>query len=582
MFGLENTRGYMKLNRAQLKACTDSGSFQRGENYFTCGYVKQLMEYQGKVIGKVQGTEEYSVKLWETNDQLEYECTCPIGREGVFCKHCVAVGLCWIDKQSNPDAGQKEVLSYADIRIWLSKQSKEALVEWLMEQVIANDRLYQKFLVKAANYLNKGVNITAYCQAIDQVVYTDRFIDYRAASNYATGIEEIVDTIAELIAEGHASEASEIIEYAFEKIEKAIGYVDDSNGEMGTILYKLEELHYQACTKAKPEPEALARRLFNWELNTAYDTFYGVAAKYAAVLGNKGLAVYQSFVEAEWAKVKTLAPGQKDPEFCGKRYRITHMMETMVKQSGDVEALVAIKQRDLSHAYNYLQIAEIYRKAKQYDKALAWAERGIVEFPAKPDFRLQDFLAEEYHRRGWHDKAMDQIWEQFKQSPYLSYYQKLKSHADVAKQWSIWREKALACMRKVVNTTKQKSSKNAWSCKSNQTELVRIFLWEKKYEEAWLEAKEGGCSRELWLELAKQREQDFPQDALTIYQAEIEPTLALTNNEAYHIVVGLLKKIQLLMQKLDKQEEFTSYLASLRVKHKPKRNFMKLLNEAGW
>ena len=30
---------------------------------------------------------------------LAGSCTCPVGREGLFCKHCVAVGLVWLERE---------------------------------------------------------------------------------------------------------------------------------------------------------------------------------------------------------------------------------------------------------------------------------------------------------------------------------------------------------------------------------------------------------------------------------------------------------------------------------------------------
>lgn len=70
---------------------------------------------------------------------------------------------------------------------------------------------------------------------------------------------------------------------------------------------------------------------------------------------------YRKLAEAEWAHVPPVLPGRDDPERYGKRFRITHIMETLAQESGDIEALVAIKRRDLSQAYAYLEIAEIYK-----------------------------------------------------------------------------------------------------------------------------------------------------------------------------------------------------------------------------
>lgn len=68
-------------------------------------------------------------------------------------------------------------------------------------------------------------------------------------------------------------------------------------------------------------------------------------------------------------------------------------LENIAELSGDVEALVAVKLRDLSDAWHYLGIAEIYRKHRQRDQVLEWAERGVQAFPNKADDRLRERIS---------------------------------------------------------------------------------------------------------------------------------------------------------------------------------------------
>jgi uncharacterized Zn finger protein len=314
-------------------------------------------------------------------------------------------------------------------------------------------------------------------------------------------------------------------------------------------------------------------------MRTNYDTFYGAAETYADILGKKGLAVYRTLAEADWAKVPALGPGGDRSEKYGKRFRITHIMETLARQTGDVEAVVAIKKRDLSLAYHYLQIAETYKNAKKRDLALEWAERGVKEFPERTDSRLREFLAKEYHRCKRHDDAMALIWAEFTESPSLEEYRNLKAHAERVAQWKPWREKALEYLRNSIEAAKSERPKDrwAWYRKADHSELVRIFLWEKEVEAAWDEAQEGGCSNGLWLELAAKREKEYPENALPIYQRQVEPTLDRKNHEAYREAVGLLRKVRELMVRLGRSAEFINYLGEVRAAHRPKRNFMKLL-----
>ena len=390
-----------------------------------------------------------------------------------------------------------------------------------------------------------------------------------------------MDSIADLLKAGYAAEVIELTDHALGKVEHATLSMDDSDGYMGGILQRLQELHLEACRQAKPGPEALAERLFDWEMRTQFDTFYGAAGTYAKLLGERGLATYRRRAEAAWARVPQTRPGEKDPEEYGRTYRIKHIMETLARQSGDVEALVAVKARDLSNAYTFLQIAEIYREARQADKALDWAERGIKAFPDRTDSRLCEFLADEYHRRKRHDEAMQLIWKIFTERTSLESYQTLKKHAERIRQWPAWRGKALEFVRAEIEGEKKQfaQKRQAWGWTPHPPDhslLVQIFLWEKDVEAAWREAQAGGCHGSWWMELARLREKQFPADVVPIYQKQVDTLINQKNNGSYAEAVKLLGKIRDLMTRLEQADQFAGYLTTIRAAHKPKRNFIKL------
>lgn len=130
-----------------------------------------------------------------------------------------------------------------------------------------------------------------------------------------------------------------------------------------------------------------------------------------------------------------------------RRYRITSIMESLARAAGDVDELVAIKSRDVSVAHHFLEIAQVCLDAGRDDEALDWAERGVRAFPTGTDGRLRVFLAELFHGRSRHDKAMDLIWAEFVEHPSLERYQLLKAHADRIAAWPTWRTRALEATR---------------------------------------------------------------------------------------------------------------------------------------
>jgi uncharacterized Zn finger protein len=575
------------LTREAVRRLAGSRSFERGEDYFLDGQITSLVEHAGKLTAAVKGTKDYEVRISIRAKALDYHCTCPMGVDGAFCKHCVAVGLAWLanapgkSPQQKIKAAQTPVVTLDDVRAWLERQDKSLLVQMLLDQATKDTRLREGMLLQAAKAAGPGTNVAAIGNAVDRATRTGGFVDYRAAHDFSLGIDQVVDSIADLLKTGRAAEVIELTEHALGKVEQATLSMDDSNGYMGGILRRLQELHLEACRKAKPDPTVLAERLFAWEMRTHFDTFFGAASLYAELLGETGLAAYRRSAEAAWAKVPQIPPGERDPEEYGRTYRIKNIMETLARQSGEVEALVVIKTRDLSNVYAFLQIAEIYHEAGKGDKALEWAERGVKTFPDQTDARLREFLAGEYHRRKRHDEAMQLIWKIFAEYLSLDHYETLKKHADRIQQWPTWRGKALDFIRATIEAEKKQNSqrRQSWGWipgAPDHSLLVQIFLWEKDVEAAWQEAQAGGCDGSWWMELARLREKQFPADVIPIYQKQALTLVNQKNNGSYHEAVKLIGRIRDLMTQLERTDQFADYLASVRAAHKPKRNFIAL------
>jgi uncharacterized Zn finger protein len=561
------------LTRDAMLELAGETYFERGEGYHRGGHVYDLVEHAGVVVAKVAGTEDYRVRLW-AEDGLDFSCDCPLGVDGEFCKHCVAAGLAWLkgDFSEHAPGGPATM---EDVQTYLEEQDKDLLVRIIMQQAMEDEGLRERLLLRASRI--GGLDQAAFRRAIDDAVAIDD--DYYGPPwEYARGIQNVVAAIEELLSEGFAPEVIELSEYALASVEGAMTY--DVDGTIGDVLEALEGLHHKACKQAKPDQEALAKRLFEWELGGDYDIFFDAVNTYADVLGERGLAEYRRLADKEWADVPALGPDREDrPRYYGKREILADIMQTLAYRTGDVEALVAIKSKDLSNSFAYLEIAQIYKQQGDDEKALEWAEEGAWVFPGGGHPDLRRFLADEYQDRGRHEEAMDLIWKEF--AGRLDGYQELKAHADRAGAWAIWRSKALDSVRKDIAREKKELPQSYLSFPADHSKLVEILLWEGNVEDAWREAKEGGCSDWLWLDLAARREGDHPEDSISVYQERIEPLVNQTNNKAYRRAYELLLKVRTLMRRLDRQAEFDEYVELLRLEYKRKRNFMKLLDQFG-
>jgi uncharacterized Zn finger protein len=138
------------LTRRLVHRMADAGSLERGADYVARGRVHGLAHDGEVVVAEVVGSRRYRVRLWADDGELGYACTCPVGDDGRFCKHCVAVGLSWVDARASAAAAQP---SLADLRAHLSGLSSEALVELLMEHAAVDARLRRRLSLET---LRKG------------------------------------------------------------------------------------------------------------------------------------------------------------------------------------------------------------------------------------------------------------------------------------------------------------------------------------------------------------------------------------------------------------------------------------------
>src|SRR5664280_562738 len=428
--------------------------------------------------------------------------------------------------------------------------------------------------------------LAAFREEVDRAFFTDGYVHYRDMYVYTSNIHEVFTTLRELLEDGHAEEVIALAEQAIDCAEDALGYVDDSDGYMSGIAEDLQGLHLDACLSARPDPVTLATTLFERELHSGdLDVFHGAAASYAEVLGKPGLAEYRRRAQITWDALPALGPGDKG-SFDSCRFQITSMMRTLAEVAGDVDAVVEVLARDQSSPYRFVLIAERLRDAGRYDDALACAQKGLELFACE-DSRLVDAATREYHRAGRGADAVALAWRAYEERTTPAGYQRLCEQARLAGVWEGSRERALTKLRAQVETeiaaaSRKKTGRSQPWAVCDASALVSVFLFEGNVDQAWSEAQTAGCSRVLWLKLARLREQDHPSEAIPIWQSEVERAIDAKNNHAYAEAVATIARIRTLMVVAGHEEMFPPYTAQLRARHKAKRNLMKLFDQHHW
>ena len=476
-------------------------SFQAGRAYFHDGAVT-VWEIEGRELtGKVVGTDAYEVELLLKTDGLgidEYACDCPYHEDqGAFCKHCVALGLAFATSgQSVPKPSEKGGKPKKDaLTVYLENLEKPALIARILTAAREDRTLRQKLELEAASTGPREAQASALRKALESVLYVRDFLEYHEGRAWARQAESVLNRLRPLLKTDPAL-VIELSELALDRIEKALDRADDSDGEVSGLQELAQNLHLKACEAARPDPAALAERLWKWEQNSDFGTFYGAAQTYSSVLGETGLAEYRRLLRSDWDRLPALPPGGRE-SYDSRRNRLTSAMEALARADGDIDALVAIRSKDLSQPYSFLRIAETLLEARRGDEALAWAERGWASFP-RPDERLAEFLISCYRKRKRYGDALEIAWKFFESRPTAGSARAVKTTAEWAGCWPEFREKIIG--------------------KLASSESVSFFLDEGDAEAAWGAARTQSCSDALWLKLAELRVKSHPEEAVAAWK----------------------------------------------------------------
>lgn len=579
------------LTDSALQRLAFGRSYDRGRRYFEHGMVKSLSEFGGKLVARVRGAELYEVGLW-AEEGLAHECTCPVGADGLFCKHCVAAGLEWLERQADGEPVDDEdmpvrpgYVTRDELREHLRGLDRKTLADMLMRQAEHDPEFAERLTTRAALSRPGGPGKKFLRKAITDATRPHGGLYGRATTAFAERIRNALEPVWAMAGSDRGAEALELAEHALNRVIKAMGQADDSNdGRMRNLLREVQELHREACRAARPEPRALARELFNTAVNSDWEVFLHAAETHAEVLGKQGLAEYRRLAEKAWQQLPALKPGQENDDGPHRRFTLTAMMEALARTSGDIEELVAVMARDLSCEYRFLEIAHVYKDAGQDDRALEWAEKGLAAFPQRTDSRLRKFLFEEYLTRGRPNEAMNLAWAEFTDSPYEHKFQELRKSAERIGQWPTWREEAVEFLRERAAGERRdkKQEEWGWGHQPHVQALVEVLLAQGEPDRAWQEAQGAQLPAEVWLRLAQAREKTHPADAVVVYRRHAERLMTGATGKRYEQVVRYLLRVGRLMTTLGQAEQFGRYLAGFRAQHKRKWSLMRLLDSAKW
>lgn len=549
----------LPFTEADIRLAAGDRSFDRGLEYLDA--VDDLKISDTEVTASVYGSSEYTVCLIIGDQRLSGGCTCPYGRDGYFCKHCVAVGLSVLEMGDElPRHLEATRAQQQALEAWLQSLSKEELLAELRGLIDEDRELRQRFELRVAAMNTDALAIR---RAVMDLIMPPRsdYVDYYDANRHASDVDRAVTAIDDLIRAGGAASAIGIAREAIVLFTEACQLVDDVSGSAGDAANELLAVHLRACQAAPPGPATLGSYLAGLLLDDEY-VFEPDLDDYAELLGDQGAAVVRERIVTAYAE---------NPA----SWRAKYLRESIARAEGDVDTVIAIYAAELDdHGRNHLRIASELDEAGRGDEALRWAERGLRE-AAHPDQQLADYLARRYAAAGRQVDVLDLRRDRFQAERSLTSYQALREAATASGVWPAERKIALALLSE---------DKRAWPRQPawawTGPVLIDALIDDRDLDAAWAAAKDAASERQ-WLCLADASIDSHPADALAVYRTTIGALKTQTGDDNYRRIASLLLSARACHQALGTPGEFNRYVAALRTEQKRKRNLMKILDQNG-
>ncbi|HEX9032220.1 MAG TPA: hypothetical protein VF834_10275 [Streptosporangiaceae bacterium] len=573
------TVGRHTFTEADLRAAAGVRSFERGIEYLDAVDGITASAYQ--IMASVRGSADYEVVLTLPGPDgaggIRGECTCPQGREGFFCKHCVAVGLAIARNAvivpaqrgsgraharagAAPAAGERA--GAGRLRSWLDSRSRDELLSLIAEQLVEDLEWRRRLELRAAAGAGDLTSVSALmADLLDaRELSPYGYLEEGDAWRYARRVREAAAAVAMVVSSGHPSGAIAVAEQAIGAVSRSCRNARDSSGVIRAAAADLAASHLAACGVAPPDAVRLADFLAEHGVRRQ-DILWLDFAGYADALGAAGLHRLREQLSEAW---QASQPGSGEQE----------ALERLLQLMGDTDALVGViaaghDEPDRKH----LKIARELDRAGRRAEALAWAERGLAESAAAPE-ELTDFVAERYLAAGRGADALAVRRGRFAIARDLTSYRQLRAEGQRAGTWPAVRDWARDLLRS--DATADRGGSGPGPAPAGAV-IVDVLIDDGDLDAAW-EAARGAASEEQWLRLADLAARTRPADALAVYLRQVAGLRTRTGERAYQRLARLLVSARACHDRLGTQEEFGAYLRALRDEQKRKRRLIAILD----
>lgn len=565
---------------SNLRSAAGSRSYSRGEAYFQERAVHHLYCDGTQLTADVHGSQIYRVRITNNKGVLDGECSCPVGRDGYFCKHLVALGLAYLDSKKNGSGGKSQSdFSWKD---FLQKCDKAELIKIILEMSPNNSDVIERYRManlpsksndKLCELKSKVDELFELAEELEEY-YDDYWDGYEEDDNEIEFRDqsELLVNVLELLAE------HEEFELIWGTTTYAIGkFWDCSNAEMDSVqefVDNLAECFLKAVHANVRSNDEVFRLFKEWEGHG--DEFgYGIITSMLKGFPAEIKEKWKAEAMEKWREYPACKFGEHSRD--EERDYVEDNLLAWANEHNDDRLKLEIMEKKLCYPKDAIELAKEYRRQGMQEKIVPLLKQAHNIFGR--DTEIINLLTEELQNSGNNDEALKLAWMDFKKEPMSKHtLERLQTVSCKMNCWGEYYKKALDYLEE----QDKKGSKGSFGYYYGTIReyRVEVLFSHADKKAAWELAQGSNLSEKCWLKLAEWRATEAPGEAAAVVKRLLAEALKPTGENAYRRVIELLLIYQKYLQKANREAEFIAYCNSIRIEYKRRRLLMEQMRAA--
>ena len=485
-------------------------------------------------------------------------------------------------------------LDLDEARAALDALTKAQLVEWAMDRFAFDPSLFDT-LPPAAPLTDEAREwvVARLRRQIRKTASERGWQDYWRHEGHTPDYSPVREQLKKLLNDGHHEAVLELGEELF---ELGVTQVEESGDEGETAGEIRDCLAVVLAAMKMTKRPAAERMIWYWDklLNDSYCLLDGLTppVNETRMKPADWRQVAEAFGDRLAASPKPENPdGWSSEKF--RRERLLDYTRRALCEAGEDRRAIELMIAELPYCDNYVDLVAVLSASKDYDQAVHWIYEGfrktLEHLPGIAWKLVEQLLDIARRRRDWSLVAALRV-EGFLNRSDVNTYREVER---ASRKKGCWEQVRSALLR-YLETGAAPSSAVGWPLPDaglpfpgrrfrrdspDYDRLIEIALYEKRTEDALRWFREAPHKDQHADAIARAVAKTHPDVSLDVWQRKAESLIARVQPSAYRDAMPYLSKMERLMRRLGRSDDYLRYIAALRARHKAKRRLMAELDK---